>query len=145
LHKSVSINVIFVSHQKIRALNKKYLQKDYATDVLAFDLSNNVMFVVSSDNNDHKFLDSKKNNVAREGVYDNYLIGDIFISTDAAIANMKRYNTSLGKELLLYIIHGILHLLGYDDKDPLHAKKMRNREDELLCRLKGMEKKILVV
>jgi len=140
----VSINVIFVSHQKIRALNKKYLQKDYATDVLSFDLSNNVMFV-SSDNDECKFLDEEKSNDVRESVYGNYLIGDIFISTDAAIANMKRYNTSLGKELLLYIIHGILHLLGYDDKDPLHAKKMRNREDEILCRLKGMEKKILVV
>ncbi len=60
------------------------------------------------------------------------MIADIFISTDAALKNMRRYNTTLEKELILYIIHGILHLAGYDDKHPDDIKKMRKREQELL-------------
>jgi len=74
-----------VSSQKIRAFNKKFLNRNHATDVLAFDMSNG-----SSD------IKTKTS-----------LVGDIIISTDAAIQNAKIFGTSVKQELLLYIIHGI--------------------------------------
>ena len=60
------------------------------------------------------------------------LAGEIIISTDAVEQNAKRFKTSRRHELTLYIIHGILHLLGFDDHDPRDVQKMRRKEEELL-------------
>ncbi len=60
--------------------------------------------------------------------------GDIAISVDTAGKNAKRFGTGISDELKLYIIHGILHLSGYDDTSPGARKKMRKKEKELLDR-----------
>lgn len=104
------LSVVFVSHQKMRALNKKYLSRDYVTDVLAFDLSDNTPL--------------KRNSKV--------VVGDIVISTDAALKHVSSHQTTLARELTLYVIHGILHLLGYDDHKSADAKKMRKKEKEIL-------------
>jgi len=104
------LSIVFVSHQKIRALNKKFLNRDYGTDVLAFDLS------------EHGPSKRKSTSVT----------GDIIISTDAAIQNTKAFDVPLTQEITLYVIHGILHLCGYDDHKPRDIKKMRKREQEIL-------------
>ncbi len=100
--------LVFVSNPKIKALNKKYLKRNHATDVLAFDLSDGA-------------LPAKK-----------HLQGDIIISTDAVIANARKFKTSLRYELALYIVHGILHLLGYDDHAAKDITRMRKKEQELM-------------
>ena len=97
---------------RIKALNKKYLKKDVATDVLAFD-----------------FLEKKSRNKKE-------LFGEIIISTSAACRQAKVFKNSRERELTLYIIHGILHLLGFDDHRPADIKKMRAREEALLNFLK---------
>lgn len=104
------LSVVFVSHQRIRALNKKYLSRDHVTDVLAFDLSDNTP--------------PKRNSKV--------VVGDIVISTDAALKHVSSHQTTLARELTLYVIHGILHLLGYDDHKSADAKKMRKKEKEIL-------------
>jgi len=111
--KKFELSVVFVSDRKIKSLNKKFLSHNYPTDVLAFDLSNKTK------------ANSRKN-----------LIGEIIVSTDTAKRNAKLYNSSYEEEIKLYIIHGILHLLGYNDSKRSEIKLMRKKEQELLGRLK---------
>ncbi len=95
--KQARLSIVFVTHQKIRALNIQYLNRNHTTDVLAFDLNNQTQ--------------SKKATHTRI----THVIGDIIISTDAVIKNAKAFKTANSRELSLYVVHGILHLLGYDD------------------------------
>lgn len=115
-----------MTSQKIRALNKKYLNRTYATDVLAFNLTPDI----------HPKNLSKRDTASP-------LIGDIFISTDAARQSVKTYGTDLAHELVLYIVHGILHLLGYDDHSPTDTKEMRSAESDLMARLGRSVKSVI--
>lgn len=116
--QDATLTFVFVSRQKICALNKKFLNRTYATDVLAFDLSENLPEVLTKSRS--------------RGIF---LFGDIAISTDAVLRNIKEFKTTPSPELALYIIHGILHLMGYDDHSPTDVKKMRAKEQELLTLL----------
>ena len=100
--------ITFVSAYKMRVLNKKYLNHDYVTDVLTFDFSEN------------------KNTIA----------GEIVIAPSQALKNSRIYRTALNQEILLYVIHGMLHLLGYKDHHPADIKRMRTREEQLMKLLK---------
>jgi len=111
--ESADLSIAFVTRQRIKALNKKFLHRDYVTDVLAFALDDAEL---------PKQRHSEKKTIS----------GEIIISTDAAIGNTKIYSTSLAQEIVLYVIHGILHLLGFDDHDPKDIKRMRKKEEELL-------------
>lgn len=106
-----SLNIIFVTTPKIKRINKKYFKKDKITDVIAIEPG-------SFDKNPKQ-------------VFSSYL-GDIIICTQAAKGNSKIFNTTLEKELNLYVAHGILHLLGYDDLTKKNRSKMRKKERELL-------------
>ncbi len=100
------ISVVFVNRYEIRQLNKKFLGKKYFTDVLSFDNSIKLAKKISS--------------------------WEIVICTDAAIENAKRYKTSVNFELKLYLVHGILHLMGYDDRNEDNRKIMQRKENEIL-------------
>ncbi len=102
------LTVVFVSRQKIAALNKQFLGRAYATDVLAFDLREH-----------HKDV----------------LRGDIIISTDAVVKQSRQFGQSRSRELALYMIHGILHLLGYDDHSPKDIAQMRAEEERVISKL----------
>jgi probable rRNA maturation factor len=117
------ISLVFVSRQRICQLNKKYLKRPEATDVLAFDLSD---------------APGPARTFGRS-----ILIGDIVVSTDAAIQNARIYQTSVSEELMLYIIHGILHLLGFDDHKTRDIHRMRQKEEALLQRLGNRVKGIV--
>ena len=110
---TAALSFVFVSRQKIAALNKKYLGRTYATDVLAFDLTNQ---------------ESPKPSRTKDRI----LCGDVIISTDAVVKNAVEFETSSAHELVLYVIHGMLHLIGYDDHKPADIKKMRAKEQELM-------------
>jgi probable rRNA maturation factor len=62
-------------------------------------------------------------------------LGELIISTERAVAHARRYRTTPGCELALYVIHGILHLHGYDDLKPGQRQRMRAAERLLLARL----------
>ncbi len=96
------ISVSFVNDYLIRKLNKKYLKKDSPTDVLAFNIG-----------------DIKEKNK---------LYADILISTETALRNAKIFKTTPDYELKLYSVHGILHLLGYDDHSLKDKKIIRKKE-----------------
>ena len=61
--------------------------------------------------------------------------GEIFISADTAIRNARRFGNSLVRELRLYLVHGLLHLHGFEDRDAVSASKMRAAEKKVLNKL----------
>ncbi len=87
------INLVLMNDREIRKLNAKFRKKDKATDVLAFPMG-------------------------EDGI-----LGDIAISTETTRRNAKCFGVSYKDELKRLVIHGVLHLLGYD-----HGRKMRNAE-----------------
>jgi len=105
-----SLSLVFVTDSAIRNLNQKFLNRRYATDVLAFDYG-----MPSVRRKDRKTLS-----------------GEIVISTDMACRQAKKYGTSTQREIILYIIHGILHLLGFDDHAPQDSQRMKKEEIQLL-------------
>lgn len=100
------INIIFVSRQKIIALNKKYLNHNYSTDILSFNYNSG-----------------------------NSIAGDLFICKEQIQINSEIHNTNFDQEVARVIIHGVLHLLGFDDISIEDKKKMRQAEDFYLNEL----------
>lgn len=105
--RAAHLSVLLVSDPFIRRLNKNFLSKDSPTDVLSFDLHTG------------KFR--------RKG-----LTGDIVVSVDAARLLSRTLKIPLKEEIGRYIIHGILHLTGYDDTTPVEKKSMWKRQEKLL-------------
>ena len=99
-----TLQYIFCSDKYILGINKSYLQHDYYTDIISFDLSET----------------------------NGSLIGEVYISIDRVKDNAKTHKTSLKEELLRVIFHGALHFCGYKDKKPSDIKKMRSQEDKWL-------------
>ena len=103
IKKLGNINIIFCSDNYILDVNVKYLGHDYFTDIITFDYC-------------------KKN----------ILSGDLFISIDTVRDNAEFYKTEFKDELNRVIVHGLLHLIGYDDHTPEEQKIMREKENYYL-------------
>ena len=97
------ISVIFCSDNYILDINIQYLQHDYYTDIITFDYC--------------------------EG---NKLSGDLFISVDSVRENASFYGTEFSDELNRVIVHGLLHLIGYDDHTEEDIAQMRAKENYYL-------------
>jgi len=95
------LQYVFCSDKYLLEINKQFLNHDYYTDIISFDLSET------------------------KGA----LIGDIYISVDRVKENAKLVKTTQTNELLRVIFHGALHFCGYKDKKPADAKLMRSMED----------------
>ena len=108
LEKTGELSVCFVTDARIRQLNKKFLGVNDATDVLAFDM-----------------LDRHD----KGGLF-----ADIVISTDTLLRNSLIYKTKITRELRLYLVHGLLHLLGDDDSSSSKRKMMRDKEEKYVNR-----------
>lgn len=112
--KNCKVNIIFVGKKEIRELNKKYRDKDSATDVLSFSYLYD--------------KDSGESNKAIEDFdrqHGFYVIGEIVICPKVAKENSKRQkNWSFYLEIFLLIIHGFLHLYDYDHETPGDREKM---------------------
>jgi probable rRNA maturation factor len=113
------LSFVFVNDSQIKLLNQKYLNRRYATDVLAFDFKRRIPRSL------------KKPTRTKE------IIGEIIISSQTAKRNAKVYGTKPSDELALYVIHGILHLLGFSDRAPRDIEKMRTEESRLLKSIKN--------
>ena len=110
-HRKVGeIAYLFCDDEQILAINRKYLQHDYYTDIITFDYSE-----------------------------EDTLSGDIFISIDTVHSNSQKYQTDYEEELHRVIIHGILHLCGVNDQSEEEAKEMRAAENSALLLLKKSE------
>jgi|GEM_PF-196116 len=126
--KNTELDIVFLSNQKIRALNRMYLGKDTATDVLAFsDESKKNRRFLTSFSKQSVFGCKEKDKRAVE----KYL-GNIAVSSDKAFSNAAIFKTCFKEEIMLYVIHGILHLSGYDDATLKKRSVMRKKENEFL-------------
>lgn len=107
------ISLTFVDDADITEINRQYLGRNYPTNVIAFSM------------NEGEF----------GGVNPN-ILGDIIISTETALRDAEAEDLSLEDELDYLIIHGVLHLLGYDHELPGEAEEMKGREKEIFFALK---------
>jgi probable rRNA maturation factor len=118
---SAVISLTLVDNRMIHELNVRYLQHDYPTDVLSFLLECEV---------DPKMLPIPK--TAPRG-YGKRLEGEIIVSVEMAKQTAAKYQWKPQDELSLYVVHGLLHLCGYDDRRPKDLAVMQHRERELLA------------
>lgn len=102
--KLAQLSYVFCSDEYLLEINKQYLQHNYYTDIITFDLS--------------------------EG--EGGVIGEVYISLDRVRENAHTYKVSFQKELLRVVFHGALHLCGYGDKREREEKEMRRAEDKYL-------------
>ncbi len=100
------ISLAVVDDPEMHRLNREYLRHDYPTDVLSFML----------EQEDHR------------------LDGQLIVSSDTARTNAAEYGWAAESELLLYVIHGTLHLVGYEDDTPEAKNRMRDAERRHLAR-----------
>ena len=110
------VSLVFTDSGQVRQLNRHYRGVDQPTDVLAF-------YMHQQSGSDSSFT------LPPYGVTH---LGDVIISCPQALAQAKEQGHSAQRELALLVIHGVLHLLGYDHEESREAKKMRAREKELL-------------
>ena len=103
------LNICLVSALEMARLNEKYLRHKGPTDVLAFDYRD----------------------AARPGP----LFGEIFVCVEEACAQARRFRTTWQSEVVRYVIHGLLHLCGYDDRHSRQRQKMKRAENRLLSLL----------
>ena len=110
------VSLVFTNADRVRQLNRDYRGVNEPTDVLAFHM-------LPERQSDSSFA------LPPDGVT---RLGEVIVSYPQALAQAKERGHSLERELALLVIHGILHLLGYDHEESREAKKMREREKELL-------------
>ena len=104
--KAERLSIIFCSDAYLLEINKQYLQHNYFTDIITFNLSP---------------LDAP-------------IEGEIYISVDTVHVNAAEYNVTKEEELHRVIFHGVLHLCGYGDSSLKEKKLMRQKEDEYIKR-----------
>lgn len=115
-NKISSLSYVFCSDEKLLAINKKYLDHNTYTDIISFDLS------------DSKEID-----------------GEIYISVDRVSANAKEYAVSFEGELCRVLAHGLLHLLGYNDKNEGQQQEMSDKESMCLSLLSEVPRGTLTI
>ncbi|MFC2051720.1 rRNA maturation RNase YbeY [Chloroflexota bacterium] len=119
----VELGLFIVGQERIRQLNLSYLGEDRPTDVLAFSMlpepsrENLVPFVAPPDGVQH--------------------LGEVIISYPQAVIQSEEHKHSVKREVAILIIHGVLHLLGYDHDKPELEREMRTREAEILSYIEG--------
>ncbi len=98
------LSFAFVDDNEIKRLNKRYFDSNEVTDVIAFPLNN----------------------------HNGHLNGEIVVSVETAVDTAGKENTDVEGEIILYVVHGLLHLLGYCDGNRSDAEIMHDRESSIL-------------
>ena len=97
------LSFVFTSNERIRLINQEYLNHNYFTDVITFDYTE-----------------------------EDLISGDVFISVDEVKRNADYYGANIDEELRRVMIHGVIHLLGYQDGNEEEKRIMRKKENEAL-------------
>lgn len=108
--KEAELNIVFTDNKRIREINKTFLGHNYATDVLSFDYGEHPL---------------------RDGI----LNGEVVVSAEMAVKQAQKRGHAVEGEIALYVTHGLLHMLKYNDRQKREAEKMHKREEELLLNL----------
>jgi probable rRNA maturation factor len=108
------LGIIIVGAKEMARVNWQFLQHEGSTDVITFD---------------HTEKRKSENGKRKE------LHGELFICVDDAVTQAKEFGTSWQAEVVRYVVHGVLHLLGYDDLKPDLRRTMKREENRLVRRL----------
>jgi probable rRNA maturation factor len=106
------LSIVIADDVEVRELNRAYRGVDSATDVLSFSQSEGAKFAVPDGTTPH--------------------LGDVIISLDTARRQAAEFGLALQDEVSHLLVHGVLHLLGYDHEEPDDEKTMRAHEDAIL-------------
>ena len=110
-HPTAQLSLSLVGKTRMRSLNRRYRGRDYPTDVLAFPMES-------------------------MGEQTEIFLGDVVICLPIAIGQASRFGNSADKEILRLLIHGTLHLLGYDhEQSPREATRMQRKERAIVQKL----------
>ena len=101
-----------VGSTEMRQLNETFLHHEGSTDVITFDYT-------------------------ESSSAPSRLHGEIFVCIDEAVTQAKRFRTTWQQELVRYLVHGVLHLCGFDDKTSIKRRSMKREEDKLVAELTG--------
>jgi probable rRNA maturation factor len=115
IDRPAELSLLITGDEEVHKLNREYRGIDKTTDVLSFALTEDVAdtdFITPSDG------------VSR--------LGEVIVSYPRAVAQAQEHGHSIERELAWLLIHGILHLLGYDHQDDQSEAIMRKREDKIL-------------
>ncbi|MBU1367419.1 MAG: rRNA maturation RNase YbeY [Candidatus Omnitrophica bacterium] len=105
---SKKISILLCDNKFIRGLNKKFFRKDSSTDVISFPLKDD---------------------------FDPDYLGEVAISVEEAAKAAKQYANTWQEELVLYLVHGVLHLLDYTDRTKKHKEAMDKKQKEIIKKL----------
>jgi len=105
------LSLVLTDHDTVRRLNQSYLDHDYDTDVLSFSL---------------------REGPAPSRASDDGVEGEVYVDLDTAAERHDEFDTSFEREAYRYVVHGLLHLIGYDDAQPSGQAKMREKETQYL-------------
>ena len=121
---NAELGLVITSQERVRQLNKSYLGRDEPTDVLAFSMLpagetgvDLPPFVTPPDGTLH--------------------LGEVIISYPQAVIQAEEHQHSIRKEIAILVVHGVLHLLGYEDGNPELKRQMADREAEILTSMEG--------
>jgi probable rRNA maturation factor len=109
---AAELGIVMVSAKEMARLNEKFLGHEGPTDVITFDYQNS------------EFRTQKPE-----------LQGEIFVCAEEAKRQAKEFKTSWQSELVRYVVHGMLHLVGHDDLKPVARRKMKREEERLVREL----------
>ena len=121
IESSSEISLVITDQERIRGLNSTYLGRDEPTDVISFSMlpeysgTDLASFVSPPDGIKH--------------------LGEVIISYPQAVIQAEECKHTVKRELAILLIHGVLHLLGYDHEEPETEQKMRAREAAILSRI----------
>ena len=110
--EQTELSLIITDDEALRELNRRFRGVDAPTDVLAFGAGTEEHFVSAPESPPY--------------------LGDVVISYQRALAQAEELGHAVAEDLKLLVIHGILHLLGYDHQEEADARKMREREERIL-------------
>jgi probable rRNA maturation factor len=115
--EEAELGINLVAAREMTLINETFLRHEGSTDVITFDYSNAECGVRSAELNLH---------------------GEIFVCVDEAVLQAIKFKTTWQSEIVRYLVHGVLHLLGHDDRHTAARRKMKREEN---CRLAGLSEK----
>ena len=101
-----SFSLVLTGHDEVHTLNRDYLSHDYQTDVLSFSLSDGTSDAVE---------------------------GEVYVDLDTAMERHAEFDATFEEEAVRYVVHGLLHLIGYDDATPQERQVMHEKENVYLA------------
>ena len=154
LYLEFEVGVTLIDSREMSRINECYLQHAGSTDVITFDYSDADASSLNAQNLLSSFkatgLESARPlpphpsplpkgeggpRVASSAEVPGRVFGDIYVCVDEAVAQSKRFRASWQEEIVRYVVHGILHLLGHDDRKARSRKTMKRLENELVAEL----------